>query len=187
MPVATAAGSAEIEMDPATAEDLDPAARGSAAKAEDEAENAPETAGQVEALAPAMPHVATTLAEALQQIKDGKRELALASLRALRKKSPHSAYIPFLLGNLDYDQRWWSVAMDDYQDAIRKNPNYRNNPTLNRNVIRMLASTKTRQKATNFLRGVIGHPAAAYLKYAAAHEDNSAVRKQAAGLAKIIR
>ena len=40
-----------------------------------------------------------------QLIKAGKRDLALASLRALWKKRPQSAYIPFLLGNLYFDQR----------------------------------------------------------------------------------
>jgi len=64
---------------------------------------------------------------------------------------------------------------------------YRNNPTLNKNVITMLGSAKTRQRATNFLRGVIGHPAAAYLRYQAVHAENPVVRKQAANLARYIR
>jgi hypothetical protein len=51
----------------------------------------------------------------------------------------------------------------------------------------MLSSGKTRQRATNILRGVIGHPAAAYLRYEASHAENPVVRKQAATLAKFIR
>jgi hypothetical protein len=92
-----------------------------------------------------------------------------------------------LLGNLYFDKKWWSVSMDYYRTAIKKNAGYRKNAVLNRNVIRMLASTKTRQTATNFLRGVIGRPALPYLKYAAAHEQNPTVRKQAATVARLIR
>ena len=62
--------------------------------------------------------------------------------------------------------------MDHYKAAIKKNAGYRSNAVLNRNVIRMLASTKTRQTATNFLRGVIGRPATVP-QVAAAHEDRT--------------
>ena len=74
-----------------------------------------------------------------------------------------------------------------HQEAIKKNPAYRNNPTINRNVIKMLASGKTQQKATNFLRGTIGHYAAPYLRVAAKTEPNPTVRKLAGNLAKVIR
>ena len=179
----TGSGADEIEMDPATAEDLDPHA-GSAA--EDEAADAPATAADVEKRAPRPDMPATNIHDALGMIKDGKRDLALASLRAIWKKEPASAYIPFLLGNLYFDQRWWSVAMEHYRAAIAKNPEYKNNPTLIRNIIRMLASTKTQAGASLFLHRTIGHPAAAYLKNAATHEDNPIVRRQAAALAKTI-
>ena len=177
----------EIEMDPSTAEDLDPEAKtGSAATAEDEAADAPKTTAEVETHAPAAPQLATNLHDAVNLIKAGQRDLALASLRPLYQKSPRSAYIPFLLGSLYFDQRWWSVAMDHYADAIKRNPAYRQNPTINRNVIKMLGSAKTQNRATNFLRGTIGHPAAVYLRYAATHEPNAVVRKQAAMLTHYI-
>jgi hypothetical protein len=54
-------------------------------------------------------------------------------------------------------------------------------------VIRMLASTKTRQAATNFLRGVIGSYARPYLRWAAANEKSPVVRKQAGQLVRYIR
>ncbi|HEY3803618.1 MAG TPA: serine/threonine-protein kinase [Kofleriaceae bacterium] len=187
----SSAGSDEIEMDPSTAEDPDPEAKsGSAATATDEAADAPTTKEEVERHpAPAAPQLATNLHDAVNLIKDGKRDLALASLRSL-SVSPRfakSAYIPFLLGNLYFDKRWWSVAMDHYADAIKKNAEYRQNPTINRNVIKMLSSPKTQQRATNFLRGTIGHPATIYLRFAAAHEPNPTVRKQAQVLARYIR
>ena len=76
--------------------------------------------------------------------------------------------------------------MDNYKVAIGKNAGYKSNPTLNRNVIRMLASPKTQRKAQGFLH-FIGHPAAAYLKLAARSDGNPIVRKQAGMLAKGIR
>jgi len=185
--VGSGAGSDEIEMDPNKAVDLDPGAGSAKAPDEDEAENAPKTPAEAEKHAPATPQLATNLHDAVQLIKDGKRDVALASLQVLHKKSPKSAYIPFLLGNLYFDQRWWSVAMDFYDEAIKKNVAYRSNPVINNNVINMLSSAKTRQRAANFLRGTIGHPAAPYLRNAAVHGANETIRKQAAALARVIR
>jgi serine/threonine-protein kinase len=182
--VPTAQGSgADIEMDPATAEDPAPASTKPPNDDEDEAANAPKTTEEAEKHAPAAPALATNLNAAVQLIKDDKRDLALASLRALWKKSPSSSYIPFLLGNLYYDQRWWSVALDHYSAAIKKNARYRSNPTLNRNVIRMLASTKTSRKAQGFLRNLVGRPSLPYLRAAAKQDHNAQVRRYAAWLA----
>jgi serine/threonine-protein kinase len=175
---------ADIEMDPATAED--PAPASTKPTSDEEEADAPASTEELERHAPATPVRATTLAGAVQLIKDGKRDLALASLRALWKKTPASAYIPFLLGNLYYDQRWWSVAMDHYSAAIKKNARYRSNPTLNRNVIRMLASTKTSRKAQGFLKYSVGRPALPYVRAAAAHDKNAQVRKLSGWLAKNI-
>jgi TolA-binding protein len=172
-------------MDPATAEDPAPASTKPSGE-DDEAANAPATAEEVEKHAPAAPVLASTLPGAVQLIKEGKRDLALASLRALWKKSPSSSYIPFLLGNLYYDQRWWAVAMDHYSAAIKKNPRYRSNPTLNRNVIRMLGSSKTARKAQGFLKYTVGKPALPYVRFAAQHDGNGQVKRLSGWLAKNI-
>ena len=175
----------DIEMDPATAEDPAPASTKPSNDA-DEAANAPATAEEAAKHVAAAPVRATTLAAAVQLITDGKRDLAIASLRPLWTKTPASAYIPFLLGNLYYDQRWWSVAMDHYAAAIKKNAKYRANPTLNRNVIRMLASAKTSRKAQGFLKYTVGKPALPYVRYAALHDPSAQVRKLSGWLAKNI-
>ncbi len=175
---------AEIEMDPEKAEDLDPA-KGSADTAEDEAADAPATSEEAEQKAAPAPQLATNVHDAVNLIKAGHREEALASLRMLKARSPSSAYIPFLMGSLHFDKMWWSVAMDNYGEAIHKNAQYKANPVINRNLIKMLSSPKTRKRAQGFLRG-IGHPAAPYLKYAAAHDPNPVIKKAAAGLAKQI-
>jgi TolA-binding protein len=178
-----APGSADIEMDPATADDPAPASTKPSSDT-DEDDAAPKTAEEVEKHAPAAPVRATTLPGAIQLIKDGKRDLALASLRALWKKTPGSSYIPFLLGNLYYDQRWWSVALDHYTAAIRKDAQFRANPTLNRNVIRMLASHKTSRKAEGFLKYTVGRPALPYVRYAAQHDANAQVKRLSGWLAR---
>lgn len=176
----------EIEMDPEKAEDLDPA-KGSADTAEDEAGDAPKSNEEAEhAPTPAAPQLATNLHDAVLLIQAGKREEAIASLRILQKKQIKSAYIPFLLGNLYFDKTWWSVSMDNYAQAIHVNPAYKNNGVISRNLIKMLASAKTRSRASSFLRGM-GHPAAPYVKYAAAHDPNPVVKKYAASLVRQIR
>jgi serine/threonine-protein kinase len=176
-------GPPDIEMDPATADDPTPAST-KPSNNDDEAANAPKTAAEVAKRVPATPVLATTLAGAVQLIKDGKRELALASLHALGAKTPTSAYIPFLLGNLYFDQRWWSVAMEHYGTAIKKNSKYRSNPTINKNVIRMLVSSKTARKAQGFLKYTVGRSALPYVRYAAQHDTSAQVRRLSAWLAK---
>jgi serine/threonine-protein kinase len=194
----TGSGSAEeIEMDPESAEDLDPQ-KGSADQAVEEAADAPESGSAAAAkvheppepstaTASTVPHQATTLHDALLLIKEGHRERALASLHKLAAKQKKSAYIPFLIGNLYADQVWWSAAMDEYGLAIKNNSQYRKNPTLIRNVIRMLASRKTQRQASGFLVRTVGHPAILLLKTAAARDPNSIVKQQASLLLRQIR
>jgi TolA-binding protein len=172
---------ADIEMDPTKADDPAPASTRPANGAE-EAANAPKTREEIERHVrekrpPAAPALATTIEAAVRLIQDGKHDLAMASLQELWKKIPASAYIPFLLGNLYYDQRWWTVAMDHYALAIKKNAQYRSNPALNRNVISMLGSDKTARKAEGFLKSIVGKPALLYLRYAAQHDPNAQVRR----------
>jgi serine/threonine-protein kinase len=181
----SAAEDIEMDPDPLAATNPDPTADKN--EAEDEAADAPVTPEEVEKRLPSAPVRASTVREAVQMLKDGKRDLALASLNALWKKNRKSAYIPFLLGNIYNDRMWWSVAMDHYKIAISKNRAYRGNAVLNRNVIKMLASAKTARKATYFIKSSIGRPAKPYLRYAAKHAKNPKVRKRAGALARRIR
>ena len=173
----------EIEMDPLTADNPDP--QGGKDDADDEAADAPDEIDETKVEAP--PEPAKTVGEAIQMLKDGKRELARQSLHALWKKSPNSAQIPFLLGNIYNDKLWWSVAMDHYKIAITKNGGYKGNAILNKNVISMLASPKTVRKAQAFIRTNLGRSAKPYLANAAKYHKNGNVKKQAAALLKQIR
>ncbi len=174
----------EIEMDPEVATNPDPTAEENTA--EDEAPDAPATPEEGEKKLPEAPAKAKTVAEAVQMIKDGKRDLALASLHTLYKDSPKSSYIPFLIGNLNFDRLWWGVALEYYAAAIKQNAGYKRNAVLNKNVIKMLGSTSTRRKAQSFLRLKVGKSSLPYLRSAAKTHVNGNVRKQAAALARQI-
>jgi serine/threonine-protein kinase len=183
------AGEGEPEAVPSPAEATNPdPAGGAAATAEDEDEDAPKTQAEIEKRPkPAAPALATTINGAVKLIQERKRDLALASLQALYQKQPKSAYIPFLLGNLYFDQRWWSVAMEHYRAAIIRNGGYRYNATLIRNVIRMLISKKTSRQAEAFLKRTIGRPALPYLHVTARSDPNPYMRKYATALVRQIR
>ena len=127
---------------------------------------------------------ARSVKEALAQIKRGQREPALQGLRTLWRKQPRNAQLPYLLGNLYHDKKWWSVAMEHYQAAIARNRAYRSNATIIRNVIESLSSTKTRAKASWFLRKIIGAPARRHLQTAAKRHPNPTVRRHAAAILK---
>ncbi len=185
VPPSPAGSGSDLEMDPITAEDPAPPSI-TPSTDEEEAANAPKPPEEVEKHTPAAAVQATTLAGAVQLIQDGKHDLALASLRVLWKKMPASAYIPFLLGNVYYDRRWWTVAMEYYGIAIKKNAQYKKNPTLNRNVIRMLVSDKTSRKAQGFLKYIVGKAAIPYLRYAAQHDPNIQVRRVSGWLVRAI-
>jgi hypothetical protein len=98
------------------------------------------------------------------------------------RKNPRSADLPYVLGNLYHEKRWWSVAMEHYQAAIARGAAYKRNATLIRNVITMLGSPRTRGHASWFLRKLVGAPAKAHLRVAAKRHKSAAVRKQAAAV-----
>ncbi|MBX3161957.1 MAG: protein kinase [Deltaproteobacteria bacterium] len=181
--------SVEIDMsaDPVNARQPDLPGAGSGDKAEDEAADAPKDVTEVEKKPPPAPTLAKTIDDAIKLIKDGKRELALASLRQLATAQPKNWYIPFVLGNLYFDQLWWGVAMDYYTRAIKLNGAVRGNGIMIRNIIRMLASTKTQKRAGELLRFTIGKPAVPYLQAAARSDENPTVKRAAGQLVRVIR
>jgi len=183
------AAAVETEAVPSPAEATNPDPAG-ANRAEDEDDNAPKTPSEAEKRpkpVASAPVLATTINGAVKLIQDGKRDLALASLLALEQKTPKSAYTAFLLGNLYFDQRWWSVAMEYYRAAIYRNGGYKTNTLLIRNVIGMLVSKKTDRQAEAFLKKSIGRPAIPHLQAVAKTDPNLYLRKYAAALARQIR
>ncbi len=158
-------------------------------RAEDEDDNAPKTPSKAQTRPSrqrATPALATTINGAVKLIQDGKRDLALASLLALEQKAPKSAYTAFLLGNLYFDQRWWSVAMEYYRAAIIATAATRPTPSSSRNVIGMLVSKKTDGQAGPSSRSPSAGPAILHLQ-AVTRPIRTYIRKYAAALARQIR
>jgi serine/threonine-protein kinase len=120
--------------------------------------------------------------EALAMARKGQIEPAITGLRNLWKKSPKSGYIPYLLGNLYFDKKWWSVAIEHYTAAIKRAPAYKRNAIIIKNAIRALGNAKTRGKASWLLKRVIGAPARPYLRTAAKSDPRPAVRAAARAL-----
>jgi hypothetical protein len=128
--------------------------------------------------------LAKTLPAVNALIKKGQRELAISSVHAMWQKAPKDARLPYLLGNLYFDKRWWTVGMTYYNAAISRLPAYKGNATLIRNVISALGSPKTRGKAKYLLTKVIGSGAKGLVRSAAKSHADPAVRREAAALIK---
>jgi hypothetical protein len=77
--------------------------------------------------------------------------------------------------------------MDYYFAAIHKNTAYRSNSVINKNLINMLASVKTVGRAEWLLVHTIGRPAIPWLRHAAAHAENAAVKRNALATLRQIR
>ncbi len=127
---------------------------------------------------------ATTVDGALALIKAGKKLEAIQSLQRLARQNPKSAYIPYLLGNLYFERRWWTQGLDAYRAAVANDRRYAARATLNRNAIRALAADKTRVRASNLIRKVIGRSALPFLRSAARSDRNRDVRARADALAR---
>ena len=131
--------------------------------------------------------VVKTVDDALALIKAGRKNEAVSALQQLRRLAPKSAYVPYLLGNLYFERRWYTQGLEAYRAAIANNKTYRARGTLNRNAIRALGADKTRFKATSLIRSVLGRAALPFLRSAAKSDPSSVVRQRAAALAKSIR
>jgi serine/threonine-protein kinase len=117
-----------------------------------------------------------SIAGAVALIRAGKREEAISALNALRKRSPRSAYVPYLLGHLYFEKGWWTLGMDNYEAAIANNELYRGKRVLNQNVIRALGNRKTRSRAARLFVNTIGTTSLPYLRAAARSDKDPDVR-----------
>jgi eukaryotic-like serine/threonine-protein kinase len=124
-----------------------------------------------------------TIADAKKLIAAGKREEAIRGLRKLQREIPKSAYIPYLLGNLYFEKKWWKDGILAYRDAIKNNRIYRKKAILNQNLIRALGSEKTKGKAIWTFEHYVGKSALPYLRKAAKSDKNPTVRRRASWLA----
>jgi hypothetical protein len=151
---------------------------------EEEPEADPAAATGGAAQPPPRPKPIDSVKEAVSAIRAGRRQAALRALLILKRKNPKSAYIPYLIGNLYFEKKWWSDGMRYYKAAIRNHKLYRSKRILNQNLVRALGKPKTRRKAIALFVYSIGRPALPHLKRAARSDKNPEVRRQAARLVK---
>jgi serine/threonine-protein kinase len=165
--------------DPATAEPVQPVPE---TDTDDQPGSALTMLAPTQEVAPPPIAPAKTVAQALAMAKKGQIEPAITGLRQQWRKAPRSAYIPYVLGNLYFDKKWWSVAIEHYDAAIKRSPAYKRNSILIKNTIRALGNSKSRGKAGWLLKKVIGAPARPYLRAAAKSDPRPAVRAAARAL-----
>jgi hypothetical protein len=110
-----------------------------------------------------------------------RRNRAIGELDKLTDRYPNNAYVPYLLGNIYMQNFWWSNGSAAYSQAIKNNPAYRNDPTLNRNAVRALRSNKMFPKGAAFISTKLGPAALPYLAEAA-ESKNPVLRERAARL-----
>jgi serine/threonine-protein kinase len=115
----------------------------------------------------------------------GQREEALVGLRVLRRRSPRNAYVPYLMGTLYFDKRWWSEGMKAYAASIRNNPAYRRKRRIIKDLIDALGGRRTEAEAARMLQKT-GRASLHYLRAAAKKHHSARVRQRAASLARRI-
>lgn len=124
-----------------------------------------------------------TIADAKRLIAQGRRDEAIRGLRKLQREIPKSAYVPYLLGNLYFEKKWWKDGILAYRAAIKNNKIYRKKAILNQNLIRALGSKTTKGKAIWTFEHYVGRAAVPHLRKAAKADKNPTVRQRASWLA----
>ena len=131
-----------------------------------------------EAPAPAV----VTMASVQALLRQGKLDDAINGLRALRKKMPKNASLPYMLGDIYFDRGWWSDGLAKYREAIRMNRALRGRVSVQRNAIRALGDARTYPRARTLLLKDVGRAAAPRLRKAAKSDPSKVVRKRASSV-----
>jgi serine/threonine-protein kinase len=121
----------------------------------------------------------TTLAGVNALVRQNKLDEAINAVRVLRKKSPKSAELPYLLADLYFDRGWWSDGLAKYREAIKMSRGMRNRVSVQRNAIRAFADDRTYPRARALLVKDVGYVAAARLRKAAKTDPSRVIRKRA--------
>ena len=128
------------------------------------------------------PPTALTMASVRDLIRQKKTGQAMAAIQVLRRKNPKSADLPYLLGDLYFERRWWSDGLAKYREAIRLAGAYRKRASVQRNAILALSDDRTYPRARALLVKDIGRAATPRLKKAAKSDPSRTVRKRASSV-----
>jgi serine/threonine protein kinase len=121
----------------------------------------------------------TSIAGVNALVRQNKLDEAINALRVLRKKSPKSAELPYLMADLYFDRGWWSDGLAKYREAIKMNRGMRNRVSVQRNAIRAFADDRTYPRARALLVKDVGYAAAVRLRKAAKTDASRVIRKRA--------
>jgi tetratricopeptide (TPR) repeat protein len=131
--------------------------------------------------APSAENVQERLAEARRLLARGDWEQARATLASLRAEAPDDADSAYLLATIDLEHHRFAEGVSAAQAAARRNPTFKSDPDLIKDVIAALASDPASERAETFLRGA-GPQATPFLKDAARKDPNPRVRDRASAL-----
>ncbi len=113
-------------------------------------------------------------------VASGRNEAALARVLKARREYTDRAVLPYLAGKLYFAKMWWADGVAAFRDAIRLDPNYRNDPEMIRTVIRGFVTTPEYDwRIGNFL-SELGDAAEPALDDTAHNHPNPQVRARAA-------
>ncbi len=128
------------------------------------------------------PPIDPEIAAALAVAANGQGEAATKTLRALRRRRPHDARIPYELGRIYMKLRWPARAIEAYRAAVQLDAAYRTDPELIGDVVALLGSKLAWQAAATALEKDIGAPALQALTEAANNHKDAVVRTRATSL-----
>ena len=130
---------------------------------------------------PPVPSADSRRADAERLVAANEWEQALVVLQKAEKEHPEDAAVAADLANLALEHKHWAEGAQAARVAGQRDPRWRGDERLVKNLIRSLGSDKGYERTEDVLHG-FGPPAVPYLKKAAAHDKSPIVRERAAEL-----
>ena len=131
--------------------------------------------------APPPPSAESRRADAERLVAANEWEQALVVLQKAEKEHPEDAAVAADLANLALEHKRWAEGAQAARVAGQRDPKWRGDERLVKNLIRSLGSDKGYERTEDVLHG-FGPPAVPFLKKAAAHDKSPVVRERAAEL-----
>jgi len=128
-----------------------------------------------------LPSAESRRADAERLVAANEWEQALVVLQKAEKEHPDDAAVAADLANLALEHKRWAEGAQAARVAGQRDPKWRGDERLVKNLIRSLGSDKGYERTEDVLHG-FGPPAIPFLKKAAAHDKNPMVRERAAEL-----
>jgi serine/threonine-protein kinase len=128
---------------------------------------------------PATPEVARYTQLAEEALSQGDLAKARIILTEQLAKHPEAARVHYLMGNVDFLERKPEAGMDAYREAMKRDPGYRGDAALLRNVRLLLDDKRLAPEALDLMIKDIGKPAGAAIAEVATSEKRMEMRHAA--------